>query len=610
MAASNFIFDTRELKFLVKEWLDMDKIFSFEHYREYYSKDDFDAFLDVAYKIARDVMAPLNEDADQIGVKFEDGKVITPDSFKAAYQTCIEAELGPQISDREVEGHLPKTMYMPLLEMLISANAAVPLYWNLTAGAAEVAQKFGTEEQKNKFFYKMASGEWGGTMNLTEPGAGSDLGATQTKAFPTDKPGEYKIKGNKIFITSGDHDICENIVHLVLARVEGAREGTAGLSLFLVPKYRVKDDGSIGEFNDVTTVGIEHKMGQHGSATAALSYGENNDCIGYLLGNPPDEKGKGQGMAQMFNMMNEERLLTGLAATAVASQAYFNSLDYSRQRVQGTLMTDPKGPRVNIAEHEDVKRMLLRQKACTEVSRAIIMKTLWYVDVSHESPDADERTYAEMMFQVNNPLCKAYPTEMAWPLIAEAIQVYGGYGYVEEYPVAQLARDVKIYSIWEGTTYVQSLDLVGRKFTMGKGQPFMKWMEEIAQFIEANNATAGFEAEFTMLGRAFAAFQDIVKNLQGYLADGKIRMMPLYATRILQATAMIYGSKLIMEQALLADSKLKEIGEEHFDTNFYKGKIASARFYVMNELTQIFAIKETFISGDATAAIISQDILG
>lgn len=610
MAANSFVYDTRELKFVVKEWLDMDKVLGFEPYRDYYSKDDFDFFLDVAYKIATEVLAPVNEDSDTIGVRFEDGKVITPDSFKNAYQTCIEAGIGPMIADRKVEGHMPKSMYMPMMETLLASNSTLPLYWNLTAGAAELIQNYGTEEQMAMFFPKMYSGEWSGTMCLTEPQAGSDLALISSKASPTGKAGIYKIKGSKIFITSGDHDICENIIHLVLARIEGAKEGTSGLSLFIVPKYHINEDGSLGEWNDVTTVGIEHKMGQHGSATAALTFGDNNECIGYLIGDPPGEDGRGQGLAQMFNMMNEERLVTGLCATAVSSAAYQHSLAYARERVQGTSSTNPKGPRVTIVHHEDVKRMLLRQKACTEVCRAMIMKTLWYIDVSHESPDPDERAKAGLMVQINNPICKAYTTEMGWQLVGQAIQVYGGAGYIEEYPVAQLARDVKIYSIWEGTTFIQGIDMVGRKMRLQKGEAFKAWLKEIKDFIDELKGNKDFAAEWSMMSKAYAAYENILQMMQKQLGEGNAQVMPLYATRILQATSLLYGSLLIMQQGVLANEKLKELDENHYDRNFYLGKVASARFYVMNELTTIMSIEAALQGGDCTAAIIDEAILG
>ncbi len=610
MPANNFLFDTRDVKFIFKEWLDMDKLLGFDVYKDYYSKDDIDSFIDVAYKIARDYMAPANEDADKIGCQYIDGQVITPASFKSAYRKVIEAELGPQAADREVEGRMPLSMNAALFEILAGGSAAVTGLWGLTQGAAGLIQEFASPELKEKFLPKMFGGQWGGTMNLTEPGAGSDVGAAITKAFPTETPGVYKIKGTKMFISSGDNDICENFIHLVLARIEGAADGTAGLSLFIVPKFRVNDDGSVGAPNDLITVGIEHKMGLKGSATCTLSYGESNDCLGYIMGDIPGEDGKGQGIAQMFQMMNEARLGTGLLSLAVTSQAYYNALAYTKERIQGTRMTNPKGPKVRIIEHEDVRRMLLLQKSCVEAMRALIMKTYFYVDMSFDSPDPDERDYYESLVDISTPLCKAYASDMAWPLIGEAIQTYGGYGFIEEYPVAQLARDCKVYSIWEGTNYVQSMDLVGRKFTINNGKSLKSLLKEIGTFIEVNKNAEGFTNEFKMLTESFAEYQSILNLLQGYLKAGRITMMPLYSTRILHATSMIYCGVLIMEQGLLAAKKLQEIGEDHFDTNFYKGKISSARFYVMNIVPQIFTIKKVFEVGDTSALDIPEEGLG
>lgn len=610
MSATNFIYDTRDLKFILKEWLDLDKLLSFEPYRDYYSKDDVDTFVDVVYKMCRDQIAPVNEDCDKIGAQFIDGKVITPESVKAAYHTVCGAGFGPQFADREVEGHLPRCMSAPLSEMFIAASAALFTYWSATDGTIGVIQEFGSEKDKELFIPKLYTGQWGGTMNLTEPAAGSEVGNTITKAFPTDKPGIYKIKGTKIFITSADNDIVENFIHLVLARVEGAREGTAGLSLFIVPNIWVNEDGSLGESNDVTTMGIEHKLGLKGSATCTMSYGENDACYGIIFGDPPGEDGKGQGMAQMFKMMNEERLVTGLMALATSAEAYYNALSYAKERVQGTKFTDPKGPRVRIIEHEDVRRMLLRQKSCVEAMRALIAKTYYYMDLANDSPDLEERAFANGRFQISNPLCKAYISDMAWPLIAEAIQVYGGYGFTEEYPCAQLARDCKIFSIWEGTNFIQSLDLVGRKFTMHKGALLTSLLQDIRHFIAEHKLTPGFEHEFSMLTEALAEFQEILGLLNEYSAKGQMSMGPLFSTRILHATAMIYCATLIMDQGLLAARKLDELGEGHFDANFYKGKVASARFYVLNVLPDIFSIRKAFAAGDATAINICEEALG
>lgn len=610
MPATNYLFDTRELKFIVKEWLDTQRLLSCDEYKDYYGVDDIDAFIDVAYKIAKDVVAPANGDADTMGVKFEDGKVYIPESMKKAYATVCEAGMGAAAFNYAEEGHVPRLFSVCQNEILTSASAAMIMLWILGGSAADVIEQFGDEELKHLVLPKMFSGEWGGSMNLTEAGAGSDLAATASKAFPTDTPGVYKIKGNKIFITSGDGDLWENIIHLALARIEGAREGTAGISLFAVPKHRFDKDGNITEWNDVTTVGIEHKMGLHGSATCSLAYGENNDCYGYLLGAPPNEKGIASGLSQMFMLMNESRLSTGLMALSVTEQAYYNAREYAKIRVQGNKMTDPKGPRVAIIEHEDVKRMLLHQKACTEAMRAMLYKTYWYTDFALAANDPAEREWADDMFMINNPLVKAYISDMAWPLCGEAIQCYGGYGFIEEYPAAQLARDSKIYSIWEGTNFIQSMDLTGRKFSMKKGGPFKKWLDDIRSFINDNKDNADFKKEIQMLSDAFSAYSDILKMLSEKLAEGQVSYQGLWATRIMHATAMVYCGMLLLDQGLLANKKLAELGDGHYDANFYKGKIASARFYLMNEVPNIFAIQRMLQSGDFSAADITPEQLG
>lgn len=610
MAISNFLYDMREVKFVLKEWLDMGKLFSFPAYCDYYGVDDIDPIVDTTFKIARDVVGPIAKDTDLIGARFIDGKVVTPDSFKKALATINEAGLGASNADREVEGRLPYTIYLANLEMMAAVNLSIIAYWGLSSGAISVIQEHGSDYLKQKFLPKLISGEWGGTMNLTEAGAGSDVGANMTKAFPTETPGVYKIKGNKIFITTGDNDTVENIVHMVLARIEGARDGVAGLSLFIVPKYWIEDDGRLGKFNDVICTGIEEKMGVHGQPTCSLSYGENNECYGYLIGNPPDDKGRAQGIAQMFTMMNEERLITSFQGLSSSSEAYLQARDYAKQRIQGTKTTDPKGPKVRIIEHEDIRRMLLVQKATTEAMRALIMKTCYYLDLSHDSQDAQERQYAEGMFQISNPMCKAYATDQAWMLIRDAIQTFGGYGVCTEYEVESLARDVKVSSIWEGTNYVQSLDLIGRKFTMEKGQVYKNWISDISGFIAANNGAAGFEKEFAVLSEALADFQAIMQQLQKYEQEGKKQMLPLFATRMLDSASQLYCGRLILDQGLLADSKLKELGEDHFDAKFYKGKVASARFYVKNVVPQIGFVRRVFEIGDTTAIDIEEECFG
>ncbi len=610
MSHNNFLYQMRDIKFQMKEWLDMDKLLSSEGYKDYYGIDDIDGFLDVNYKICRDVMCPANKDADEIGMKFVGGTekaVESPAIYKSVYNTIMDAGLGPQFGDRQSEGRMPLAWYAPILEMQIGASPAIPMLWCLTQGASTVIQFEGTEKQKELYLPKLYTGEWGGSMCLTEPGAGSEVGNCATKAFATDTHGLYKIKGQKCFITSGDHDCVENIIHLVLAKTEGAKDGTAGISLFIVPKNMINDDGSAGDWNDVTTVGIEHKLGIHGSATCTLAFGENNNCFGWLVGDQVPVEGRGKGMAQMFRFMNEERLNTGTFSLGCIGAAYYSALDYSKVRVQGRKSTDPKGGQVRIIEHEDVRRMLMLQKSCMEAIRALIYQTYYYVDLSHEADDPAEREYAEDMFMINNPLCKAYASDMAWILTQEAMQVHGGYGFMEEYSPASLARDCKIYSIWEGTNFIQSQDFTGRKFTMKDGEPFRKWVAEITDFLAAKKIPE-FADEFAMMDEAVAVFKNIVDMNAGWTATNK-QLKQLFATRTLHAAARVYCGKLILDQGVMAAEKLAELGEDHFDANFYKGKIASARFYVMNVVPEVLGFEKAMKNADTSSIDIAEDSL-
>lgn len=608
MPHNNYLYQTRDIKFQTKEWLDMNKLLSCDAYKDYYGIDDVDAFFDVNFKVCRDVLCPANKESDEIGMKFVGGEehaVVSPDVFKNVYNTVMDAGLGPQFGDRQSEGRMPLAWYAPILEMQSGASPAMVMLWALTQGASTVLQFEGTEKQKEMYLPKLYSGEWGGTMGLTEPGAGSEVGNCATKAFETDTPGLYKIKGQKCFITSGDHDCVENFIHLVLAKTEGAKPGTAGISLFIVPKFLVNEDGSLGDWNDVTTVNIEHKLGIHGSSTCTLAFGESNNCYGWLVGDQFPVEGRGKGMAQMFRFMNEERLNTGLFSLGCIGSAYYAALDYAKVRVQGRKSTDPKGGQVRIIEHEDVRRMLMLQKSCMEAMRALLYQTYYYVDMSHEAADPAEREYADDMFMINNPVCKAYVSDMAWILTQEAMQVHGGYGFMEEYAPASLARDCKIYSIWEGTNFIQAQDFTGRKFTMKDGAPFKKWVKEIVDFVDGNK-TDEFAAEFAMMEDAINAFQNIVDMNANWTTTNK-QLKQLFATRILHAAARVYCGKLMLDQGVLAARKLAEIGDDHFDANFYKGKIASSKFYIMNVVPEVFGFEKAMKAADTSSIDLSED---
>ncbi len=602
MPHNQYLLNTRDIKFVIKEWLPMDKLLSLPAYSEYYGIDDIDNFLDVNFKICRDVLCPANKDADEIGCTFVGGEehaVITPDVYKNVYKTIQEAELGQQFGYRG-DGKIPLAWYAPILEMQSAASAAIVMFWCLTQGATTVLQDYGTQKQQDIYLAKMFAGEWGGTMGLTEPGAGSEVGACASKAVPTETPHIYKMKGQKCFITSGDHDLAENIVHLMLAKTPGAQDGTAGISLFIVPKFWVDPEtGVMGAWNDVTSVGIEHKMGIHGSSTLTLAMGENDNCLGWMVGEVEVKDGRGKGMSQMFAYMNEERLNTGLFTLGCITSAYYAALEYTKIRVQSKHSTNPKGPSVRIIEHEDVRRMLMYQKSGMEAIRALIYTSYLYRDLEVDAATPEERAYYGNMFAINNPLCKAYSSDMARILTGEAIQCHGGYGFMEEYAGAQLYRDCVIHGIWEGTNFIQSQDYTGRKFTMDKGEPFKKWVAEIDDFV-ATQKTDQFAAEFAMLGDAIASFKNIV-DLNAAWTAGDKQMKQLFATRTMHSGARVYCGMLLLSQALLAANKLAELGEDHFDANFYKGKIASAKFYVMNHVTDVFGFEKAMQAGDRSS---------
>ena len=595
--ASNFLYSTRDQKFILKEWLDMSKVFEAGRFQGGYSVDDIDSILENAMKIAKEAVAPTNDDGDTIHAVYKNGKVTVPESFKKAYWTVQENGLGSSNADHSDPSSMPLSVMGATNEFLAAANAASGPYAMATTGSAGLIRDFGSDKVKNIFLPKMYSGKWAGTMDLTEPNSGSDVGDITTKAFPTDEPGVYNIVGTKCFITGGDQDITENIIHLALARIEGCVPGTKGISLFVVPKYWPTEAGEVGEFNDVNCGGIEHKLGLRGSATSIINFGEDNKCRGYLLGNAPVD-GKGAGMAQMFQMMNEERTVTGLAANAAATVSYNNAAMYAAGRIQGRPITNPKSARVPIINHEDVRRMLMYQKSITEASRAMISMSYYALDIAENTSNEDERKRAKAFVEVNIPIVKAWCSDMAFLSISEAMQCYGGYGFSEDYPIAQQLRDCRIYPIWEGTNYIQSLDLIGRKWMMGGGQVFASWFAELEKFVADNKDDKILSAQIALLAEALNQYKEIQAAMVGYLSQGKFGMIGFFATRILKATGHIYGAKLLLEHALIAQKKIEEIGKEHFEYPYYAGKIASAKFFAHNILPTVGTILRVIKEGD------------
>ncbi len=605
--AQNYLYSMRDHQFILKEWLDLSKILGYDRFKNVYSVDDVDPILTEALRAAKEVVAPSNDENDAIGVIFDNGKVLVPPGMKAAYHFVQENGWGSCNSDKGYEGALPRVIYEAVLEYIFGANEGLACYYMATSGAAELIQMFGDEHLNKLFAEKMFAGQWAGTMCLTEPHAGSDVGDMLSKAYPTDTPGKYKIKGTKCFITGGEQDFTENIVHLLLARVEGAAPGTSGISLFAVPKFWVNEDGTMGDINDVACAGIEHKMGMKGSATCVMSFGEENNCYGWLLGNPPDENGRAQGMAQMFHMMNGARLEMGVGSLAAAGVAYYNSAAYAKERIQGKPLTNPKAGRVPIINHEDIRRMLMHQKANIEAMRALVAWINYIMDIAENSPDEEERKIHKMLLDINTPIAKAYNSDTSWVLTGEAMQVYGGYGYSEEYPIAQLMRDVKIHSIWEGTNFIQAMDLVGRKWQIGKGQGFAVWLKYVEDFLAAEKNNEYFKREIDILEKALQAYQNLKATLSGYALQGNVGFLGLYATRVLHATAKLMSGRLILEQASLAHRKLQELPADHFDYPFYQGKIEAAKYYLRNVVTDIIDLESKITDPDTSALDVMEE---
>lgn len=597
---------TRDQKFILKEFLDMNKVFATDRFKGGYSIDDLDFILDNALKGAKEVVSPSGEDSDKIMVKFENGKVITPQSSKDAYFfICNNGFAGSNI-DPDDESALPMSVVWALNEYFIAANPSIQTIWLANSGAGNVIRDFGSEEIKKTYLPNLYSGKWAATMDLTEPQAGSDVGDSTTKAIPTSEPGVYLIKGTKCFISGGEQDITENIIHLCLARIEGAAGGTKGLSLFVVPKYLPDTSGNPGEWNDINCAGIEHKLGHRGAPTCVVNFGEEGKCKGFILGQAPGEDGAGQGMMQMFKMMNEERLMSGHSGLSLAANAYHHAVQYTSERIQGRATTNPKAGRCAIIKHEDVKRMLMFQKANIEAFRAMILQTFWWIDIENWSSDPELHKQARIFLEINTPIVKAFCSDTALQCISEALQCYGGYGFSEEYPVAQIYRDARIYPIWEGTNYIQSLDLVGRKMTMKKGEIFGAWMKHIMDSVNANKGVAGFEKEYEIYSEAIKKYNEALKILMGLFATPG--MAQAYATRILHATGKIWAAKLLLEMAVIAQQKINEIGKEHFDYAFYAGKVASARFYVKNIMPDLAAFLELVKNADTTCLEVEEDV--
>jgi alkylation response protein AidB-like acyl-CoA dehydrogenase len=606
MGTGYFKRDARDTEFLLFEHLGVEKLLRYDAYRDF-SEDDFRMILDEALKVAREVLAPAMQDGDQEGCAYEQGRVTVPASFHECWRVMAENGWMAISSSPEFGGQgLPAVVGGLVNDFFDGANMAFMTYPGLAVGNGHLIENFGTDEDRSLFVEKMYTGVWGGTMCLTEPDAGSDVGWLRTKATPDPDPGDpriFKMEGTKRFITCGEHDLTENIIHLVLGRIEGSPHGTKGISLFVVPKIWVNPDGSLGEPNDVFCGNIEHKMGIHGSSTCTINFGENGGCRGILLGEPDS------GMAKMFQMMNEARIGCGIQALGLASAAYDFARNYARERIQGPPITNRRGDRVPIIQHEDVRRMLMSLKAGTEAMRAMVGKLLFLADVAKHDPDEGARTKAGQQVDLLTPLVKAYCSDFGYGLTRDAIQILGGAGFCSEYPVEQYARDIKIVSIWEGTSYIQALDLVGRKLSLEEGRVFQDWIQGVMGFTSEHRDDPDFGPDFKLLFKAAQATGDFTLRYMQYFQEEKAPLIALTATRFLECFSEVMMGQLMLEQALMSRQRLGEVDPASSDGLFYRGKQETAKYFCRNILTNVFSRHMSFQQEDTSAIEIPEACL-
>lgn len=583
-----------EIKFTLETMADMKKWSHIPAFAE--AGDDLvHAVLEEAGKLANDIITPTNAIGDQKGAVLEGNTVKTPDEFKPMHTAYVEGGWPTLSAHPDLGGQgLPASLEIAVTEMVTSANMAYSLQPLLTSGAIAAIDAHADDDLRMKYLPKMISGEWSGAMNLTEPSAGSDVGALKAKAEAR-PDGTYAITGQKIYITWGEHDLCENIIHLVLARLPGAPAGTKGISMFIVPKFLVNDDGSLGARNDVKCVSIEHKLGIHASPTCTMAFGEDGNCVGYLVG------AENAGMRNMFTMMNHARIGVGLQGTAIAERAYQHSVMFAKDRIQSAAIGAKTNEPVAIIEHPDVRRMLMIMRATAEASRAIIYRNVWALDRAHALEAGDDRSKAQGEADLLTPISKAYATDIGVEASSLAIQVHGGMGFVEETGVAQYYRDSRIAPIYEGTNGIQALDLVGRKLNMDGCAHWRALIDEMRAFVPQMNGalkgvTANLEAAIDALE---AAANTLFENGFDRITDTASA-----ATPYLRLFGSVVGGYLLARQAVEAEKRLAEGND---NKPFLKGKITTAQFFIEQLLPPATALLSPIQAGAASIGALSAE---
>ncbi len=556
------------------------------------------AILQEASHFASEVLAPLNQVGDQKGVIWKDRNVITAPGFREAYRNYIETGWNRLGLDPEYGGQaVPSLVGAAVQEMWKSANLAFSACFQLTQGAIEALLLRGSEEQKRHYLPKMVEGRWTGTMNLTEPQAGSDLAAVRTRAV-RQPDGTYRIFGQKIFITYGEHDLSENIIHLVLARTPDAPPGVKGISLFIVPKFLVNADGSLGQRNDAVCLSVEHKLGIHGSPTCVMSYGDEGGAVGYLIGE------ENRGLEYMFIMMNVARLSVGLEGVAIGERAYQQALAYAKTRMQGRDLSGGGDP-VPIIRHPDVRRMLLLMKSQTEATRALAYVVAGARDLAIRHPDESYRQRSRAFVDLLTPVVKGWSTETGIEIASLGIQVHGGMGYIEETGAAQHWRDARITTIYEGTTGIQANDLIGRKIVRDQGMAIHALLAEMRRF-GAELETEASDPSLASIRSELARGVDALSSAAEYILTSyaaRPRQVMAGAVPFLKLFGIVAGGWQLARAALVAKNRL---AEGRGDRAFYTAKIATAQFFGDHVLAAAAGLAHTVIHGGESEAVLAE----
>ncbi|WP_437720963.1 acyl-CoA dehydrogenase [Sorangium sp. So ce861] len=592
----NPLLNDRDVEFLLYEVLDAPRLCELPYFADH-TRETFDLYLQSCRRFAREVLFPTYRPVDASPPRFEGGAVAVHPTLKQVFQPMIELGVLTAARPADVGGQqLPLVVAMLAGAYLMAANLSACGYLGLTTAAAHLIQTFGDEALKSAFMTRLYAGEWTGTMALTEPQAGSSLADVQARAERTDA-GHYLVRGSKIFISGGDHDLAENIVHLVLARIDGAPPGIKGVSLFAVPKRRHERWPEGGRLvpNDVEVAGVIHKIGWRGLPSLAMSFGERGDCHGYLVGNPH------QGISYMFQMMNEARIMVGVNAAATASAAYHEALGYALARPQGRPLgsKDPRTPQVPIVEHADVRRMLLRQKAIVEGSLALVSTTARYADLAAHAADPAERERAQRLLDLLTPITKTFPAEKGFESNALALQVHGGYGYSSEYLPEAWLRDQKLNSIHEGTTGIQGLDLLGRKVVAGGGAALMALGGEVEQTIGRARRAGVEPAWCERLGASMSLLGELTMHLAEAGLRGDVERMLRHSADYLELASILV---VAWQWLAMAAAAREGLARGASPAGFYEGKLCAAQYWFSTELPRAPALAALCRSGEDSYA--------